>query len=518
MRSAFFGFVVGVSAALSGAVARAETQSSQRVDDRAIQGATIEFLNTMEIVEDARQRGDITAARQALQTLGDSADFDRLPDEAKYFFWQIFATFDRAAADIPAMLTHTKRATGFPGAVAQDWQMRFGAGYALNDADQFVSLMSLAKTWPAALSGVPAEIVLDTLRRARRVSANEDQYFAVLQSLFAANWRPDPLIARPDGFWLDLTRLLLARGQTDAALKTAAAITGAKTLIRMQIDKRFDPVVSGNPAAFDPARAAKQQVIEAQTLVDSNPTRLKAVLALAEAYLTIDRIDDMLTLTESALAKALPADGSKSAYIDAEDEVIWIMDYRQRALVRARRFDEAVALQQRAARRPERGGLNVSQAINLGNLLYGLERPKEALASISEIADRNVSDYGALALREVAVCAAAQLGDTAAVQRGLSQMKERASEGFGPYSTALLCANDFDSAAKLHIDSLADESKRADALALLQRYSWETPVTAFEIELQTRKNKVLERPDVKDAIYSVGRLMTWNFGQPSSKP
>jgi tetratricopeptide (TPR) repeat protein len=256
-------------------------------------------------------------------------------------------------------------------------------------------------------------------------------------------------------------------------------------------------------------RAATDEIASARTMMDAHPDRLGAVNRLAVALLAMEQQDEVLKLTEAALAKALPADGSRSSYSDVDTQVNWTMDYRQRALYRAGRFDEAAAIEEKAARRPEAGHLNVSQAINLGDMYYALGRPKDALNAIADIAERDVSGYGALAADGVRICAAVQLHDDKLVQARLAATASHARDGAQPYASALLCVNDLDTLAKFYIDLLADKTLRIEALVQLQKFSLGEPRTAIETVIDNRRAQLLARPDMQAAIEKVGRSMTW---------
>src|SRR5258708_12052027 len=90
--------------------------------------------------------------------------------------------------------------------------------------------------------------------------------------------------------------------------------------------------------------------------------------------------------------KNVKAAGSQPAYDDINDNLIWILNNRAIALGGLGRRDEELELLIRAARRPEHGDPNVSQAINLGQFYCDLGRPKDALFAILDV--EKTSPYG----------------------------------------------------------------------------------------------------------------------------
>lgn len=481
------------------------------------QDAPAVFTGTIGNAVDEFQAKNFAAARDILETVTSNPSFRAQPEETQHWAWQVFAQTEIQLHNLPAALSHAKQAADSSTATIADWHLRLAVAYWLGDTDQFGSMLKIANDWPASLGALGDPLVLGVLNRAARAErsgSKEDWHFQLLRALFASNWRPDPLAARMDYSWLDLARELLDRGQENDAAAAASAIQASGAILEVRIDKRFDSLVAANPDHFDPVSVATDEIASAQEMVDAQPDRLAAVNRLSDALLVMEQQDKVLQLTEAALAKALPADGSRSAYTDLDAQLNWTMDYRQRALFRVGRFEEALAIQRKAARRPEGGRLNVSQAINLGGMYYTLGRPKEALAAIADITERDVSGYGALAADEVRVCAAVQLHDANLIRTRLAAMAAHARDGVAPYTSALLCVNDQDTLAKFYIDLLADKKLRTDALMHLQTFSLDKPNTAMEAVAESRRIQFLARPDLQAALKEVGRSMTWAMSRP----
>jgi len=84
----------------------------------------------------------------------------------------------------------------------------------------------------------------------------------------------------------------------------------------------------------------------------------------------------------------------------------------------------------------------VSQEINLGDYLYRLNRPHEALAQVKDVGTSNATAYGMMEAAEVRACALAQLGDTAPLHSTIAAMLPQRDVDADALRAALLCADD----------------------------------------------------------------------------
>jgi tetratricopeptide (TPR) repeat protein len=459
---------------------------------------------------------DAKAVQSMLTEVVAAPAFSALSESQRHFTWALLAAADTDLGSSSAALIHARKATEFPSATTEDWHLRLAAAYAVDDhADSILSLETIAERWPTSLDQENEFVVASIANSARKGQDAPDHGYRLLRDLFSAGWKSSRDSESPDGWWRDLALLELEHGDLDRAVEVARRIEAVDELIALHADRRFDPVVARDPARFEPARGAAVSLADARDNSAAQPNKLAAINRVAKLLMRQARDQEALKLLDEALAKALPADGSASAFIDA-DEMIWTMDYRMNVLQRLGRFDEAVEQGRKAARRPEHGGVNVSQTINLGDLLYNLGRAKEARETVAEIARRDVSGYGALAADEVRVCAAAQLGDAKTVSNLLQEMTKHADDGAPPYANALLCAGEFDSLAAFYIKRLADPQTRIETLEFLQSYELDRAVAPYGKVLEARQAALLQRPDLKSAIDKVGRSMSWQFVSPQT--
>ncbi len=423
----------------------------------------------------------------------------------------LFAGLDSLdAADFKAAEDLLKKASLMPEAQGVDWHERFIASYSNSDmADAALCLETIAARWPATLTKVKDRAVSRMIRDIRKLSDGKDRQFDLISALDDAHWAPQDPATDVSQVWRDFVRDLLAKGAVKRAQTAAEDVRNPYILISMKVDHRFDPIVQSAPDRFVVATAMSRYLDDLHGKMTAHPSSLKVVNQLAFALSWEGRPDEALKLVDDALLKALPPDGSKSSFADAEDQVIWTMNARSRALVLLGRPDEAAAQLERAARRPENGAVNVSQAINLGHLYAHMGRPADAIAAVADVAPRNVSPYGLLAAEEVRALAYAQTGDTAALAKSIALARTKVDELPDVLADMLFFANDLDGVAKLYIQGLSDPDRRSDVLLELQDWRKPPPLSAFDVELAHRMDAVRNRADIRAAVAKFGHIETF---------
>jgi tetratricopeptide (TPR) repeat protein len=245
----------------------------------------------------------------------------------------------------------------------------------------------------------------------------------------------------------------------------------------------------------------------------AEPQRLQIVNEIASMTILAGQDDAALKIVDDALAKARPAGGEKPAYTDM-DQLIWTLNYRSSALYDLGRYAEAAAPMEEAAEKPEDGGENVSQMINLAEFYADVGRPADALRVIAKVADRPMSPYGTMQVVDVRAMAYAQLGDKAGFAKALDYAKAHAEDAPDTLVRILLYANDLDGAAKAYIRRLGDPDQRTTALMALQIWRLPPGISPFERELERRRGEVLDRPYVQAAINEVGRVERYDIYAP----
>ena len=451
---------------------------------------------------------DPKEARDRLSAITGSNDFSALTDLYRHTALSLLATLDMQLGDMDAAGAHARTASEMAGANAQDWEILLAAAENKgNEMELAHCLAVIATRWPDRLADFKDRyIVMETQDVERLDKANHGE--ELLRALHEAHWAPVSELRRADWIQRDLATIEIEHNHPDRAAEIVTSIRSPEDLIEMRVDRRFDPLAKSGAVLFDPVEGAHVLLAEARAAAAARPPSLMALNRVAESLMRLGKNDEALALLTSALSKALPADGSASAF-DDDDEAIWTLNLRSHILMATGKFDEGFELLERAALRPENGHINVSQVLNLGEANFSFGRPQQALDTVMDVSARDLSDFGALVLGEVRVCSYAQLGNREGVEAELAAMGRIADRGLGPYLAALLCAEDWDGAADVMKSQLADSVNRVSALIAMQNFTLDKPHSAFEALQRERKEKVQQRADVQAALAQVGRSRSW---------
>lgn len=275
----------------------------------------------------------------------------------------------------------------------------------------------------------------------------------------------------------------------------------------MRIDKTYDQITQANLEHYDVDRLAAEQLAAARAAVENAPTRLQLTVRLQQLLLDTLQPDQALALADAVIAKAKDGEGA-TIYEDFDEYYIWVLNQRAEALAHLGRWEDVLKQLERAARRPENGGMNVSQILNLGGYYAYLEQPKKALETVSELGQ--MSPYGRMQLEMVRLMAALQQKDEAAITTHLTYMREHREDAIGTWERALLLRGELDAAGDLLVERLKSERWRVGALSAMQEYAdvARTPLEAME---QSRWREVLMQPKVIEALAPVGRIEKFNL-------
>ncbi len=482
-------------------------------------------VHTPAPASDAVQVSMPVAPQAALQEAIDKVERDR-PEEAAAILAAAMQapTWARASADVRyrasllaglialdreqfvAARALLAEATAFPQADAEDWRNRLEAAYRAKDyTDAAYSLARIARSWPTALAGLNQGAILQ-LADGVKATGQAEPYRNLLEALFDARWQGGK--GEPDALWMDLARLLLADGKTRKAAEVASAVHAPRQVVAMRIDRAFDPLARGD--RFDVGRASAAALREAEARRIAEPAKLLAVTRLQGHLSDAGQFERVIALADQVMATARGPAGSE-AWADFDEEYAWVLDARAEALANLGRWDEALRQREKAARRPEGGGMNVSQVINLGNLLNQLGRPAEARDAIEEIG--SPSPFGRMQLAMVCLEAALQEQDASAVAQQLAYLREHRDDAIGTWQLALLHSGDVEGAAALLVERLTRPEWRAEALAEMQEY---LPVARTPIQRRHAEQwrQLLVRPEVRAAARKVGRIGKFNLTPP----
>jgi tetratricopeptide (TPR) repeat protein len=443
------------------------------------------------------------------------------------------------AAD--AVLSGVMADPGFPALIDKlqlaTYAMAASVALALEDVDRAASMFDAAVANPAATADIAAAaldfaiqywrpeqaiapikllavqapeqlLALDTVtvyRMSNEINRQElpvTQKLDFLQSLFDANWLLEDG-RQPSALWRELAELRLSQGNEVAALATARRITGADSLLALQVDRRFDAIAASLGAArFDLSAALAQEEQTIRATIAADPRNLQNVIELTYVLLDGGRYQEVIDTCDAALAQSA-AGAAAPAFDDEAEALPWIHDNRARGLLGVGRVDEAIAVWEAARKLEEDGGANVSQAINMASLYATLGKPEEALAALAGI--EQASPYGWMEYHSTRLYALIATPDDPRARESLAYVREHRKDARSTHVEAMIRIGALDEASAAFREQLQDPEERRSALLSAQGYQ----VRAFSPLGETWRAQTqafLQRPEIVAAIAAVGRV------------
>lgn len=456
------------------------------------------------------EKSDFDGAAAALESVFASEHFADLDSARQHLALQFAGMVALDRKDPLNALEWFARSTLYPEANADDWSGRFAAAHwAENWEDAGQCLVMLARRWPEGLRDIDDRFVTGTAR-SLDTSTNADSRLGLLNALFDAGYTLSNGV-EPSYLWRDLSVASLAAGNTERARRVAGRITNPFALVSLRVDRRYNDIVSAMPWRFDIGRAIANVREQSAADMRRQPRSLQAVVEYTYVLLGSGQAAGALKVADEALARIAQARADAPPYDDLDEYRPWIMNNRTIALQRLGRHEEALAQLELASKLDERGSRNVSQAINLGIFYLALGRPRDAIGAMSRIGwVRDMSDYGKMQMQGVRHDALRAIGEAEESAQALRYLQDHQRDDPASYFGALLDEGDLDTAAAQLIARLENPDERNDALVGVQRYL-ETPLTDIEREIERRRQVVLDRPDVREAIEKVGRRERFNI-------
>lgn len=400
------------------------------------------------------------------------------------------------------------RACGFDQAQGVAWHQRLRAAYMIEDyVDSANSVALIARRWPQGLDQIRERAIFDISSQLEKSAAHREARMALLTALFDANWKNEG--REPNWLWKDLARFLVETGDTPHATEVIARIDDPEIVVALRADRRYDALMRARSGGYDVARVMKRERAHLDALRTQHHDRLFPIVNVLDVDVRDGQAERALALADEVIARVAAKD--MSVYDDSEEWYIWVLDARARALSRLGRWDDALTQLRKATRRPESGGMNVSQVLNLARLLARLERVDEAEEAMEELG--SMSPFGRMQLGLTRVMMAATKGDDATLDEQLKAMRDARTDSMGTYQSALVQANRIDEAAALLIERLRNDEWRGDALAEMQTYAEALHAPRDALHM-ARWQAILDRKDVKDALEAVGRIERVPFQYP----
>lgn len=500
-RSLHFVLAVALSA-----IAGSRPTHAQLLMPAPIDEAVVEALHT-DLVEATRRMADnnVAGADPAFDKVISSPAFGQLEPGQRY---SALLRAGIAALDVGASAkAHglLVRACEFDDAEGIAWHLRLRAAYELDDyLDSALSVSAIALRWPETLDQIRPQAIFDISTQLKRSGRGER--IVLLTALFSGNWTVDG--REPRELWFDFLRYLLEQSDLARATEVVARFDSAETILSLRIDKRFDTLGRSRSGSFDMDRAMKRERERVLQFRERSPNSLNSIIGALVLDLRDGHPERALETADAVIARV--ASSETPPYTDS-DRYNWILDSRAIALQRLGRWDEAVAQQRKAARRPESGRMNVSQSLNLARLLARLHRGDEAEEAMEELG--NMSPYGRMQFALNRLIAAHSRSDEKEVSAQLDVMRVDREHAMSTYQAALVIAGEANAAAELLVERLRSEEWRKDALADMQTYA-AVAQTPLDKEHLTRWREILARKEVRNALDEVGRVEQVPFANP----
>lgn len=348
---------------------------------------------------------------------------------------------------------------------------------------------------------------------------NDDGYHRhmVQQALWQVRYSPDDAAQRAglQSVWAELCEFDVDRGEITKAQSYLTAIVDPYQIVRLRADNRYRQALLDDSRYADKDAVNRRYIDYMRRQAAAQPRRIAGQQVLAEALRSVGEPAESLAVTDAVIGKIHSAPADQLPFDDLADNLRWMLDSRAKALSRLGRWDEALsAAQVASAEANQRKKDLASQTINLGEMLYLLGRPQEALRTVSDLNGDTTSEYGTMELAQVKVCAYAQLGDKAKARAATDTLLAHPNLDPEAVRSALLCMDDEDGLAKVVLRRLEDPLTRNYELATDQAYAPTPNLTPFLATMARRLDAVLHRPDVRTALTRYGVVESYPLTAP----
>ena len=219
----------------------------------------------------------------------------------------------------------------------------------------------------------------------------------LLEALWQVKYAPKDTFELPSTqrWWTDLYQSYVDIGNDNDARAVLGEIRDPYQVVRLRADNRYRRLISDD-SRFDDIGAVSQRYLQwLNDQMTAHARQIGIVEEVARALMMSDRLPEALQLLDDTLAKVANAPKGRPAFDDLPDNLRWVMDTRARVLARLGRWDAVLYAQQAVLNDAPIPNYDVvSQRINLGDYLYRLNRPREALGQVKDVSASNASAYG----------------------------------------------------------------------------------------------------------------------------
>ncbi len=363
--------------------------------------------------------------------------------------------------------------------------------------------LSLVDKQPKVVAGWDPEMVSPF---ADYIEDDPDLSLKVAERLSTLEWTNDASRRAARNAWaLSFGWQLADRGKLAEA---GAAVEKADELYVMLMvagDRRFAQVWDryARENRFDWTALAAARLDRATAEMAASPDSLRPADDMIAALRALGRLDEAIQIGEAFRARIQDGEAFEDLGSQAGDVLVGL----GQALFEAGRYGEAEAVFNEAIRldEPEDSeAVAVDARLAWAGRLLDLSRPREALAALEPIGEKQVTPYGRLWVESQRACAQADIDPKAAAASIVGLEKER-QENPAALSQALICSNRLDEAAKLMIERLRDPRHRSGALDPYWVTRGPAKIPAWLAEFERRRQRVLNDPAVLAALDVAGR-------------
>lgn len=445
----------------------------------------------------------IAATLDALKAIIDAPAFADLPTSERHAALAAAANDSERLKRYREAESFASRAVALPEQSVDDWRTRLFASIDVGDAPvELESLTTIGRQWRHELGELPTYRILTVASDARDAQLG-DARREMLEELFEVRLHAADG-DEPYQLWRDLSLMLLEQSERDRAITVATRVTDPFDIIAMRADNRYKPLLKSGDVPHDPRKAAAAQVERLTWRMQQRPRSLDVVVSLLEALLCTGQNQQALDLVSEVTRRVEAASAAVTPYDNLDSMYPWVLNLQSTALRRLGRFDDAVdslrrALQWATQKKVDNRSIH---AINLALLLCELGRPQEALPLLPT---GDLSPHAKMRRAYVNLMIQVQLGDVAAVESALVELREQSQHSLEILQHALAIAGRDDEAAALLLSRLRSPQLRTDALLQLQDYP-EVPRAVREKEWHARRLAMRERPEIRAVLAQVGKI------------
>ena len=411
--------------------------------------------------------------------------------------------------------TLSQRAIQEPDASSLAWGLHIDLALNLSHtADAVSALTALARRSPSLLGGLREETIFSAYAYAEGLPNADARRLELLDALDKAQWRPKDPFNDALALKLDRIRLLLAAHRDAEAVEVATAINDPATLIVLRVDDRFASVAP-DPKAMDIVQATRKALVAAVLLADKRPEWLSGPFRVAQLRMRLGEDEGALRIIQAALDRY--RDFGASAFADADDHLRGLQALKAEVLARMGRLNEADGAFAEAAAQDATGDQGFEERLAYASYLIDTDRSPLALDLLHDLKTDSLTDTGKAYVAAMRACAYSVLKDTPAMRREMTVVTAPALPDYGALLNGLICAGDFDAAAKVYVDRLKDPAKRTEALLALQHYKRPATHGAEDKAWDDDYLRVQARPEVQSAIKAAGgRVETFDIFDPGT--